>query len=393
MDPLLDKYPLPKVLRIGAWVRRFILNCKRQPAERERERGPINSREVQQQREWWIRRAQDAVKRDARYLADRELLNLQDNNLGILECRGRIIGEYPIYIPDIHPFASSLVREAHLSTLHGGVSITMAKVREHYWVPRLRRLVKNIRSHCNGCKRFRAKAYQVPPPGNLPTTRTQGAVPFEVIGVDFAGPIKYVTKSKKEAKSYLVLYACSLSRAVHLDIVRSLDTKEFIMSLKKFIARRGRPKLIYSDNAMTFKAAAKWIQLVRQDEKLNSLLANMSIEWRFNLSRAPWWGGQFERLIGLFKSSFYKSIGNGILTWSELEEVVLDIEIAMNNRPLCYLEDDVQLPVLTPNAMLHTQPTYIPELEKHHIEEKDLRKRAKHLLKCKQAMWNRWTRE
>ena len=60
----------------------------------------------------------------------------------------------------------------------------MAKVREHYWVPRLSRLVKNIRSHCNGCKRFRAKAYQVPPPENLPTTRTQGAVPFEVIGVD-----------------------------------------------------------------------------------------------------------------------------------------------------------------------------------------------------------------
>ena len=212
----------------------------------------------------------------------------------------------------------------------------MAKVRKHYWVPRLRRLVKNIRSYCNGCKRFRAKAYQVPPLGNLPTTRTQCAVPFEVIGVDFAGPIKYVTKSKKEAKSHLVLYTCSLTRAVHLDIVRSLDTKEFIMSLKRFIARRGRPKLIYSDNAMTFKAAAKWMQLVRQDEKLNSLLANMSIEWRFNLSRAPWWGGQFEHLIGLFKSSFYKSIGNGVLTWSELEEVVLDIEIAMNNRPLCY---------------------------------------------------------
>ena len=271
--------------------------------------------------------------------------------------------------------------------------MTMAKVRERYWVPRLRRSVKKIRSDCNGCKRFRAKAYQVPPPGNLPTTRTQGTTPFEVIGVDFAGPIKYVTKSRKEAKAYLALYSCSLTRAVHLDVVRSLDTKEFIMSLKRFIARRGRPTLIYSDNAKTFKAAAKWIQLVRLDENLNSLLANMSIEWRFNLSRAPWWGGQFERLIGLFKNSFYKSIGNGVLTWSELEEVVLDIETAINNRPLCYLEDDVQLPVLTPNSMLHTQPTYIPELEKHHIEEKDLRKRAKHLLKCKQAMWNRWSRE
>lgn len=81
--------------------------------------------------------------------------------------------------------------------------------------------------------------------------------------MDFAGPIKYVTKTKKEAKAYLVLYACSLARAVHLDVVSSLDTKEFI--LKRFIARRGRPKLIYSDNAKTFKAAANWILLVRQD--------------------------------------------------------------------------------------------------------------------------------
>ena len=63
------------MLRIGAWVQRFILNCKRQRAEREV--GPINSREVQQQREWWTRRAQDAVKHDARYLTDRERLNLQ----------------------------------------------------------------------------------------------------------------------------------------------------------------------------------------------------------------------------------------------------------------------------------------------------------------------------
>ena len=202
-----------------------------------------------------------------------------------------------------------------------------------------------------------------------------------MIGVDFAGPIKYVTKLRKEAKSYVALYACSLTRAVHLDVVRSLDTREFFTSLKRFITRRGRPRLIYSDNAKTFKAAAKWIQLVRQDESLNSLLANLSIEWRFDLSRAPGGGGgQYERLIGLFKSSFYKSIGNGVLTWSELEEIVLNIEIAMNNRPLCYLEDDVQLPALTPNTMLHTQPTYVPEMEKHHIQDRSLRKRAKLLL-------------
>ena len=45
-------------------------------------------------------------------------------------------------------------------------------------------------------------------------------------------------------------------------------------------------------------------------------------------------------------------IGNVVLRWEELQEVVLDVEIAVNNRPLEYLKDDIQLPLLTPNAML-----------------------------------------
>ena len=66
-------------------------------------------------------------------------------------------------------------------------------------------------------------------------------------------------------------------------------------------------------------------------------------------------GGQFDRLIGLFKGTFYKSIRNGTLWWTELEEVIMDIKIALN-RPLSYLEDDVQLPVLTPQLNAAHQP-------------------------------------
>ena len=122
-------------------------------------------------------------------------------------------------------------------------------------------------------------------------------------------------------------------------------------------------------------------------------LAENSIKWKFNLSRAPWWGGQFECLIGLFKNAFYKSIGNGMLRFPELEEVVLDVEVALNNQPLSYLEDDVQLPVLTPNSLLHINPSHLPELQSHHVPDKDLRKRARYQSKCKDVMWNRWTRE
>ena len=58
-----------------------------------------------------------------------------------------------------------------------------------------------------------------------------------------------------------------------------------------------------------------------KDEKISGFLTQQGIEWKFNLSRAPWLGGgggQFERLIGLVKGSLHKTIGNGLLSWMEL---------------------------------------------------------------------------
>jgi len=157
--------------------------------------------------------------------------------------------------------------------------------------------------------------------------------------VEFAGPIRYKLVAKAEIMAYLALYTCSLTRAVHLDLVMSLETTEFIANLKRFIARRGTPEIIYSDNRSTFKAAEKWLQIVKQDELFHEILSGLTIKWRFNLSRGPWWGGQFERLIGLFKNAFHKIIGNATLRWPELEEVVLDVEVALNSLPLRYLQD------------------------------------------------------
>ena len=95
----------------------------------------------------------------------------------------------------------------------------------------------------------------------------------------------------------------------------------------------------------------------------------------------------------MFKRAFHKSIGNGILSFKELENVVLDVEVALNDRPLSYLEDDIELPVLTPATMLGINPSQLPELKPRHLDEKDLRKRAKMLKECKRAMWKRWSRE
>ena len=88
-----------------------------------------------------------------------------------------------------------------------------------------------------------------------------------------------------------------------------------------------------------------------KDERIYGFLAQQGIEWKFNLSRTSCWGGQFERLIGLVKGFLYKSIGNGLLSWKELQEVLLDVEAALNNRTLDYVEDDIELPILTPTSL------------------------------------------
>ena len=248
-----------------------------------------------------------------------------------------------------------IVQQAHVTTLHGGVGLTMARVREKFWIPRLQKLTKRVARKCSGCKRFQAVAFANLPPAPLPRERTEGNTPFNVIGVDFAGPGKYRDKHKEEQKAYVVLYSCSLTRGVFLELLPSLETTELIKSLKRLIARRGRPSKIYSDNSQTFVAAAKWLKIVQKDERFHSFLSDQSIIWQFNLSRAPWWVGQFERLIGLMKSAFYKTVGQGQLSWEELGEVILDVEVTLNKRPLCYREEDVQLPTLTHVSVLQHQ--------------------------------------
>ena len=98
-------------------------------------------------------------------------------------------------------------------------------------------------------------------------------------------------------------------------------------------------------------------------------------------------------MVGLVKSALYKSIGNGFLTKKELEDVLLDIETTLNNRPLGYQEDDIQMPTLTPNSLQFVGSTHLPEPEHYHEADPDLRKHAKYLKKCKDHMWNRWTKE
>ena len=159
-------------------------------------------------------------------------------------------------------------------------------------------------------------------------------------------------------------------------------------ALKKFLARRGIPEKIFSDNAKTFTLAATKIKQIFKSDKLHHYLNIKEIKRQFNLSRAPRWGGQFKRMVGIVKSMLYKCVGKSNLTWSELEEVLLDIKMNINNRPLTYVEDDIQLPILTPSIMVQGQLTLAIEENEDNIDETNIRKRYKYIKQCKERAWN-----
>ena len=92
-------------------------------------------------------------------------------------------------------------------------------------------------------------------------------------------------------KAYIVLFTCSTSRAVILDLVEDNTSKNFISSIKNFIARRGCPKNIVSGNGKVFRS-----------QENQSFCAKQGIMWQFNLDGAPWWGGFWERLVSMVKS-------------------------------------------------------------------------------------------
>ena len=329
-EDLIQRYFLKKAIRVTAWIIRFKENCK----STEKRGGPLITEEISAANKVWIKRTQEQVAGSPEFEQQKSQLRLGKDHRGIYVCCGRLQGDYPVYLPTKSTFTEALVRNAHLTTLHGGVGLTMTKIREHYWVPKLRQLTKKIVRACFGCKRFHTMALKEPPQSSLPTERTVGERPFQVIGLDYAGPLYHKKREKTMGKAYILLLKCSLTCGICRELLPDQTLERFLPTPKKFIARRGRPEKIYSDNFSTFVAAAKWIKKAMQNEAAHDFLANNHITWKFSLSRAPWWGGQFERMVGLVKQALYKNVGRAILTWNELADLLQVVELTLNNRPL-----------------------------------------------------------
>ena len=170
-----------------------------------------------------------------------------------------------------------IIFSTHKGNLHRRVTIQMTKLRPQYWIPTLRNLLKFIIRNCRACQKYQATSYPDPKPGPLTKGRAEKCFSFQVIGVDYASPIFYRLKTRKDLKAYIIFHSCSVCRAVYLELLPNLGSGEFARCLKRVIASRRRPEIIYSDSAKTFKAGSKLLQKINKDEKCHHNLNQKQI--------------------------------------------------------------------------------------------------------------------
>jgi len=178
---------------------------------------------------------------------------------------------------------------------------------------------------------------------SLPEDRITPSKPaFTYVGVDCFGPFT-VRRGRTTAKRYGVLFTCLVIRAVHIEVVLSMDTESFINALRRFIARRGRPEEIRSDNGGNFvKGERELREAVQQwnQGQIHEYLLQHNIKWIFNPPAASHHGGVWERCIRTVRKVMKALLNEQTLDDEGLNTLMCEVESIVNGRPITKVSDD-----------------------------------------------------
>lgn len=259
--------------------------------------------------------------------------------------------------------------------------------------------MKKVVHQCLKCRKQSCPpaSEQVAP---LPADRVTQGNPFDVVGVDFAGPLM-CRESGGTRKCCIALLTCAVTRAVHLELVSDLSATAFLLAFKRFVARRGMCTTVYSDNALTFKRSSKDLKMMfssLQSEETQSYFSNHQIRWKYIVERAAWWGGFWERLVRSVKVSLRKVLGRSSLNFEELTTVLTEVEAVINSRPLTFVYSDVEEPEpLSPGHFLVGRK--LTTLPPHRLPadrsqgSSQLVRRWKYRSTIADNFWRRWRQE
>lgn len=402
-----------KLKRVVAYCKRFINNCSR----RNNNRNELTGAELQNAEIIILKLVQgqdfykeiNRLNKAEKISTKSKILSLNptiDEN-GLLRLNGRLqnsilpsSSKNPIILSRHNVVTKRIIEDAHIGTLHGGTQLTLATLRNKFWIIDGKRAVKQIIQKCIIC--FRHKQHSSEQlMGNLPSPRVRPGRPFIKTGIDYAGPIQLRSakgRGHKTYKAYIALFICMVTKAIHIEIISDLTTESFIAAYKRFISRRGLCTDIYSDNGTYFVGANNVMQrdhrraMTTLPSDIATMIADNGTNWHFIPPLTPHFGGIWEAGIKSMKFHLKRIIGETTLTFEELCTVTTQIEACLNSRPLTPLTSDpADLTALTPGHFLIGDS--LKALPAAEIDRISLRTRWHVVERMVQDFWKRWSSE
>ena len=329
------------------------------------------------------------------------------DKLGVLRVKGRLVedggltrGEaHPILVPSTHRAAEDIVQHFHMKVKHQGRHITSGAIRQGgYHILRGAKLIRKLLSQCTLCKRLRG-AFCGQQMASLPPVRTTPAPPFQSTGLDVFGPFTIsegatTRASKATKKCWGLLLTCMVSRAVHVELLPSLDINALRNALRRFVSIRGSCSAFYSDRGTNFVAAAN------EDKELESLGKDLEATWKFNPPHSSHFGGVWERKIGAIRRALEATLfqhhrDGRALNRDELTTLFHEAAAIVNSTPLWEVGGPADPQPLSP-AMLLTQRSSsdqpdasanqdAPDASKHYGK-----RRWRYVQQLADEFWERW---
>ena len=389
-----------RLLRVTAWVLRFTNNIKSKQGIRTTSyitKTYLNCDELSSAEKLWIQENQLGFRADSNFETLKCQLNVKLDENGIYRCYGRLQNapmefesRFPILLNKRNKLTELIITtDIHVRHKHVLAKQTLTELRKKFWIAKGRSLVRKILNGCRVCRKFDGKPYSYPETPPLTELRLNNSRPFAVAGVDLFGPLfvknVYSGDLKVMHKAWVGLYTCAASRSVVLDLMRDPSARSFIESFRRFVARRGCPDNVISDNGSNFTAT-----------ETQEFISKLNVSWHFNIPMAPWYGGFFERLVRIIKTHLKKQLGNSRLTYDEIQTMLLEIEMIVNNRPITYCYADELEQCLTPNHLLYARRLESESLTTNNISYHAITDYSKFTDRLSQILnhfWNRWKTE
>ena len=324
-------------------------------------------------------------------------------NEGLIRVGGRLSkapieneARHPIILPKKHHFVNLIVRHYHEIAGHSGSEYTLSLIRQRFWLINARATVRKILNECISCRKRQAPVSKQKM-ASLPEDRvTPAKAPFTYVGIDCFGPFE-VKRGRARVKRYGVLFTCLTLRAIHIEVANSLDTDSFINALRRFIARRGQPEEIRSDNGGNFvkgerelrEAIDGWNQ-----SKIHDCLLQRNIKWKYNPPASSHHGGVWERCIRTVRKVMKALMKEQLMDDEGLNTLMCEVESIVNGRPITKSSDDPRdLDPLTPNHLLCLQTGNAVPPGRFDKDDSYSRRRWRQIQYLADVFWRRWTRE